>query len=91
MRASLAAREALSYLQTGPDAFVLHFDVDVTNLSAADVHHARGLDLAPAFAALKVFLASSACAGVVVTEFNAEKDKDGSAAASLVDGLVESF
>jgi len=86
-----AAAEALSYLERGPAAFVLHFDVDVTNLSAADVHHPRGLDLGPAFAALKVFLASPACAAVVVTEFNAEKDKDGSDAARVVDGLVESF
>jgi len=36
-------------------------------------------------------LASSACAAIVVTEFNAEKDKDGSDAARVVDGLVESF
>ena len=81
----------MSFLQEGPDAFLLHFDIDVTNLSAADVHHPHGLDLGPAFAALKVFLASPACAGVVVTEFNAEKDKNGSDAARVVDGLVESF
>lgn len=77
--------------RTGSDAFLLHFDVDVTNLSAADVHHPRGLDLEAAFAALRVFIASPACAAVIVTEFNAEKDKDGSGAASVVDGLVESF
>jgi arginase len=86
-----AARDALSDLQKGPAAFLLHFDVDVTNISAADVHHPRGLDLGPAFAALKVFLASPACAAILVTEFNAEKDENGSAAARVVDGLVESF
>ena len=86
-----AARDALAYLENGPAAFLLHFDVDVTSLSAADVHHPRGLDLGPAFAALKVFLASPACAAIVVTEFNAEKDKDGSDAARVVDGLVECF
>ncbi len=86
-----AARDALAYLENGRAAFLLHFDVDVTSLSAADVHHPRGLDLGPAFAALKVFLASPACAAIVVTEFNAEKDKDGSDAARVVDGLVECF
>jgi arginase len=85
-----AAREALS-LPCLSDAFLLHFDVDVTNLSAADVHHPRGLDFESALAALKVFLASPACAAVVVAEFNAEKDEDGSDAARVVGGLVESF
>ncbi len=86
-----AARDALRSLQKGPDAFVLHFDVDVTHISAADVHHPGGLHLGPAFAALEVFLASPACAAVVVTEFNAEKDKDGTDAARVVNGLVESL
>ncbi|MET0621150.1 MAG: arginase family protein [Thermoanaerobaculia bacterium] len=86
-----AARDAQAYLENGRAAFLLHFDVDVTSLSAADVHHPRGLDLGPALAALKVFLASPACAAIVVTEFNAEKDKDGSDAARVVDGLVECF
>ena len=86
-----AARDALSYLQRGPDTFLLHFDVDVTNLAAADVDHPRGLDLDPAFAALQVFLASPACVAVVVTEFNAEKDPDGSHAARVVAGLVQSL
>jgi arginase len=86
-----AARDALAYLQRGTTSFLLHFDVDVTHLSAADVHHPSGLHLGPAFAALEVFIASPACAAVVVTEFNAEKDKDGSDAARVVNGLVESF
>ena len=83
------AKDALSHLQRGPDDFLLHFDVDVTNLAAADVHHPRGLDLDPAFAALEVFIASPACVGFVVTEFNAEKDPDGSQAVRVVEGLVE--
>ena len=87
--AAAAAREALSVVQSRSDAFLVHFDVDVTRCPAADVHHPHGLDLRPAFAALKVFLASPACAAVVVTEFNAEKDKDGSDAVRVVDGLVE--
>ncbi len=83
-----AAREAVASLQTLSDAFLLHFDVDVTRCPAADVHHPRGLALAPAFAALEVFLAAPACAAIVVTELNVEKDPDGSQTALLVDGLA---
>lgn len=83
-----AAREAVASLRTLSDAFLLHFDVDVTRCPAADVHHPRGLDLAPAFAALEVFLAAPACAAIVVTELNVEKDPDGSQTALLVDGLA---
>ena len=89
--AAAAAREALSVLQSRSDAFLVHFDVDVTRCPAADVHHPRGLDLAPAFAALEVFVAAPTCAAIVVTELNAEKDADGSRAARLVDGLVEAL
>ena len=89
--AAAAAREALSVVQSRSDAFLVHFDVDVTRCPAADVHHPRGLDLAPAFAALEVFVAAPTCAAIVVTELNAEKDADGSQAARLVDGLVEAL
>ncbi len=89
--AAAAAREALSVVQGRSDAFLLHFDVDVTRCPAADVHHPRGLDLAPAFAALKVFVAAPTCAAIAVTELNAEKDPNGSQAALLVDGLVEAL
>lgn len=86
--AAAAAREALSVVQARSDAFLVHFDVDVTRCPAADVHHPRGLDLAPAFAALKVFVAAPTCAALVVTELNAEKDTDGIQAKLLVDGLT---
>ena len=86
--ASAAAGEALLSLQRGSEAFLVHFDVDVTDLSAADVQHPNGLDVKSAFAALKVFAAAPACAAIVVTELNAEKDLDGSQTARLVDGLV---
>ena len=89
--AAAAAREALSVVQGRSDAFLVHFDVDVTRCPAADVHHPRGLDLAPAFAALKVFVAAPTCAGVVVTELNAEKDPDGSQVKLLVDGLEDAL
>lgn len=86
--AAAAAREALSSLRSRSAAFLVHFDVDVTNTSAADVQHPNGLEVGSAFAALKVFVAAPACAAVVVTELNAEKDPDGVEAARVVDGLV---
>lgn len=86
-----AAREALRYLERRSDAILIHFDVDVMNLPAADVPHPHGLDAESTFAALRVFAEAPSCAGVVVTELNAEQDPDGSQAACLVEGLVEAL
>ena len=58
--AAAAAAEALRALRKRSDAFLAHFDVDVTNLAAAEVEHPNGLDLESAFAALKVFAAAPA-------------------------------
>jgi len=70
---------------------LVHFDVDVTDLPAVDVPHPGGLDTTSAFAALRVFGESRHCAAVVVTEFNADRDPDGSHAERIGDGLVEAF
>jgi len=83
-----AAQAALRQMDERVDAVLVHFDVDVTNLPAVDVPHPGGLDLASAFTALRIFVASRRCAAVVITEFNAELDPDGSNAARIVDGLV---
>jgi arginase len=84
---ALAAREALRGIEGRTDAVLIHFDVDVTNLPAVDVPHPGGLEAAAAFAALRVFASAQSCAAVVVTEFNAELDPDGSHAKYLVAGL----
>jgi len=86
-----AAREALRDLESRSDGFLVHFDVDVTDLPAADVPHPRGLDLDAALAALQMFVRSPRCAGVAVTEFNADDDPDGSQAERLADGLARAF
>jgi arginase len=83
-----AARDALLRLESRSDTILVHFDVDVMDFPATDVIHPNGLDLDSAFAALRVFIAAPRCAAVVVTEFNAEGDPDGSHAASLVHNLV---
>jgi arginase len=89
--ATAAAKDALHHLESRSDAILVHFDVDVMDFPAADLHHPRGLDLESAFAALRVFVASPACAAVVVTEFNALRDPDGSHAGRLLHGVVEAF
>jgi arginase len=89
--ATAAAKDALIRLESRSDAILVHFDVDVMDLPAADVPHPRGLDAESTFAALRVFVAAPTCAAVVVTELNAERDPDGSQTACLVDGLVEAF
>jgi len=83
-----AAKDALAHLESRSDAILVHFDVDVMDLPAADVPHLGGLDEESTFAALKVFVAAPKCAGVVVTELNTDEDPDGSQTARLVDGLV---
>ncbi len=67
--------------------FLLHFDVDVLDESefpAADVPHRYGMSLNDAQAALRVFLRSPHCRAFVVTEFNAERDADGTCGYKLV-------
>ncbi len=83
-----AAREALSVPPEPLGRFPRPLRRRRDEISAADVHHPRGLDLGLAFAALQIFVAAPACAAIVVTELNAEKDPDGSQAALLVDGLT---
>ena len=67
---------------------LIHFDIDVMDFPAVDVPHPGGMEAGSAFAALEVFAASPKCAAVVVTEFNAELDPDGSHAERLVAGLA---
>lgn len=86
-----AAREALRGLHGLSDAILVHFDIDVTDLPAVDVPHPGGLDADSAFAALNVLVADPKCAGLVVTELNAELDPDGSCAERLVTGLVSAL
>jgi arginase len=88
---AVAAREALLELESRSDAIVVHFDVDVTDSGAVDVRHPGGLDPGMAYAALELFAAAPKCAAVVVTEFNAELDEGGGAAADLVNGLVRAL
>lgn len=83
-----AASAAVTRLSGRSPGFLVHFDIDVTNLPAVDVLHPRGLEPEAAFAALERLVATPRCAGLVVTELNAERDPEGVHAVSIVDGLV---
>jgi len=86
-----AAEVALDRLRETADAFLLHVDVDVMDVAefpATDAQHDFGLAAADLVAALKVFVASSQCVGVVVTEYNPDLDPSGASARKLI-GIVE--
>jgi len=86
-----SARAALRVLTDMCDGFMVHFDVDVTDLPCVDVPHPGGLELPSAFEALGVLAQAPGCVAVAVTEFNAELDPDGVYAERLVTGLVRSL
>jgi arginase len=90
-RAHDAAAEAIRILEEKADHIFVHFDVDVIDaaeLPAADVPHSGGLSFRDAAEALRVFLASPKTGGLVVTEFNAARDGDGSQIHRLLTELV---
>jgi arginase len=71
-----------------------HFDVDVIDaldLPAADVPHDAGLAFDETMGALDVFLASDKLAGLVITEFNADRDADGTQAWRLVEAVANAL
>lgn len=93
-RARQAAAEALAQLQDRVDGFVVHFDVDVidaADFSAADIPHDHGLSFRDAMDALAVFVRHPGFAGLVITEFNANDDPDGSCARRLAEGLANAL
>ena len=86
-----AAIEAVSKLESQVDYILVHFDVDVIDcrdFPAADFLHEHGLPFDDAMAVLKIFTRSSKFAGLVITEFNSDRDHDGLLARRLVDALV---
>lgn len=93
-KARESAREALSQLESKTDSILVHFDVDVIDAGdfpAGDVLHAHGLSYDETMNALEIFTASRKFAGLVITEFNAERDKDGTLAQRLVNNVVRTL
>jgi len=86
-----AAIRALQGLEKKVEHLLVHFDVDVINYDefpAVDVGHRPGLALAQAREAVGVFTGSEKAVGLVVAEFNAARDTDGTMAEALI-GIIE--
>ena len=86
------ALEALERLGEQAEPILVHFDVDVIDFAefpAADVLHERGLAYNEALDALRVFVSTPRFAGLVVTEFNPNRDPDGALARRLVDLIAQ--
>jgi arginase len=86
-----AASEAVEALEGRVERILVHFDLDVADTPAVDVAHSNGLPLESTVEALKVFIRSPKCAGLVVTEFNPALDVDGSVARRLAAHLAETL
>jgi arginase len=91
---SAAGREALVYVHADAHEFVLHLDTDVIAVEefpAVNVPGSGGLPLADVRAALAEFAKHKNLLGLVVAQYNPDKDPDGSGAKKLVDLLVETL
>jgi arginase len=89
-----AARSGLAYVHADAHEFVLHLDTDVISVdefSAVNVPGTGGLPLADVRAALSEFAKHKNLLGLVVAQYNPDKDPDGSGAKKLVDLLVEAL
>ena len=91
---SAAGREALVYVHADAHEFVLHLDTDVIAVDefpAVNVPGSGGLPLADVRAALAEFAQHKNLLGLVVAQYNPDKDPDGTGATKLVDLLVEAL
>jgi arginase len=89
-----AARDGLTYVHADAHEFVLHLDTDVIAVDefpAVNVPGAGGLRMADVRAALTEFAKHKNLLGLVVAQYNPDKDPDGSGAKKLVDLLVEAL
>jgi arginase family enzyme len=95
-RATPAAMEVRSRLESRTGPFLVHFDIDVidfVDFPAADVLQPnQGLTFPDALAALQTFCASPKFGGLIVTEFNPDHDdNDGTLAKQLIEGLAQAL
>jgi arginase len=91
---SAAARDGLAYVHADAHEFVLHLDTDVIAVDefpAVNVPGADGLRMVDVRAALTEFVKHKNLLGLVVAQYNPDKDPDGSSAKKLVDLLVDSL
>jgi arginase len=91
---SSAARDGLTYVHADAHEFVLHLDTDVIAVDefpAVNVPGSGGLRMADVRAALAEFAKHKNLLGLVVAQYNPDKDPDGSGAKKLVDLVVEAL
>jgi arginase len=91
---SSAARDGLTYVHADAHEFVLHLDTDVIAVDefpAVNVPGSGGLRMADVRAALSEFAKHKNLLGLVVAQYNPDKDPDGSGAKKLVDLVVEAL
>jgi arginase len=91
---SAAGRDGLAYVHADAHEFVLHLDTDVIAVDefpAVNVPGADGLRMADVRAALSEFVKHKNLLGLVVAQYNPDRDPDGSGAKKLVDLLVEAL
>jgi arginase len=92
--ARAAARDGLTYVHADAHEFVLHLDTDVIaeeEFPAVNVPASGSLRLEDVRAALTEFAKHKNLLGLVVAQYNPDKDPDGSSAKKLVDLLVETL
>jgi len=92
--ASLAAKEVLTHLHADSREFFVHLDTDIISnaeFPAVNVPAEGGLPFAAVRDALTEAVRSTHLVGLTITQYNPDKDTDGSAAKKLVDLLVESL
>jgi arginase len=91
---SAAAAEALTHLHADAREFVLHLDTDVIaqeEFPAVNVPGSGGLRFDDVRAAFNEFARHKNLLGLDVTQYNPDKDSDGSGAKKIVDLLVDAL
>lgn len=91
-----AAAEAVATLEQRAELFIVHFDVDVVcfvDFPVADVpqYHGSALTLQEAIACLAIFVSSPKFCGLVITEFNPDRDPGGRLVDQFVGEVVKSL
>ena len=92
--ATASAKDALAHLHADAREYVVHLDTDIianSDFGAVNVPAEGGLPLADVRAALTEAVRSKNLIALNISQYNPDKDPDGSGAKKLVDLLVESL
>lgn len=88
------ATAALSRLESRTSAILIHFDVDVLDTGSfplANFPHFAGLTMSEVVSCLSVLCASTAFAGLTLTEVNPDHDPDGTLMRALISTLADAL